>query len=170
MNTTAHSHWTITGLGSWRIEGAACSIEITARPHYCDRGNFIATIDARGPLAMGFDDHEGWPRYFFDLERARAECEAWLIKRGQWVGGCGPLPQASSSEQDRTLLVFEDGAGHEIIQTPPRGLRPREAAMKIATLTGRPVRLVHFRGRIEQDIVTGDLHLLEQLVGAGEAA
>ena len=28
------------------------------------------------------DGHDLWPRYYFDLERAKLECEAWLRKRG----------------------------------------------------------------------------------------
>jgi hypothetical protein len=64
-------------------EGRECSITIEPRPSYCDRGNFIAKIDVSGELALGFDHADLWPRYYFDLERAKLECEAWLKKRGQ---------------------------------------------------------------------------------------
>jgi len=31
------------------------------------------------------DAADGWPRYYFDLERAKAEIEAWMRKRKEWV-------------------------------------------------------------------------------------
>ncbi len=65
------------------LRGLECVITIEPRPSYCDRGNFIAKIDARGELALDFDHQDGWPRYYFDLERAKAECEAWVRKRRQ---------------------------------------------------------------------------------------
>ena len=72
------------GAGYWQWAGAECLITIEARPHYCDRGRWIAKLhDLRGRLAMDIDHSDGWPRYFFDLDRAKAECEAWLTRRGQ---------------------------------------------------------------------------------------
>lgn len=61
-----------------------CEITIEPRPHYCDRGNFIAKLfPAIGSkLALELDLQDGWPRYYFDLDRAKAEVEAWLVKRG----------------------------------------------------------------------------------------
>lgn len=67
----------------WRIVGKECEIYLERRPHYCDRGNWIAKIEATGNLLRGMDRADGWPRYYFDLERAKQECEAWLVKRGQ---------------------------------------------------------------------------------------
>lgn len=77
MTWTDKSHWTITGHN--------CTITIEVRPHYCDRGNFIAKIHPAigSDLARDLDWADGWPRYYFDLDRAKAECEAWLLKRGQ---------------------------------------------------------------------------------------
>lgn len=67
----------------WSVRGAQCEITIEPRPHYCDRGNWIAKLHPSGELARDIDGADGWPRYYFDIERAKAECEAWLVKRGQ---------------------------------------------------------------------------------------
>jgi hypothetical protein len=65
------------------VRGTDCLIVIERRPHYCDRGNYIAKLFPEGRLLLEIDNQDGWPRYYFDLERAKAECEAWLIKRKQ---------------------------------------------------------------------------------------
>jgi len=69
----------------WEINGRECTIYLEQRPAYCDRGNWYAKLDARGgtALARELDHQDGWPRYYFDLERAKLEIEAWLVKRGQ---------------------------------------------------------------------------------------
>ena len=72
--------------GDWRIRGKECVIWINRRPQYCDRGNFLAHLECWGRLHLDIDDQDGWPRYYFDLERAKLEIEAWLHKRGQWLG------------------------------------------------------------------------------------
>jgi hypothetical protein len=58
-----------------------CVITLEGRPHYCDRGSFIAKVFPSGELYI--DIHDGWPRYYFDADRAKLEIEAWLKKRGQ---------------------------------------------------------------------------------------
>lgn len=68
-----------------QISGRECYVSLEKRPHYCDRGNFIAKITARGQLALDLDGADGWPRYYFDEARAKLEIEDWLKKRGQWV-------------------------------------------------------------------------------------
>lgn len=69
---------------SWvEIEGKDCTITIEPRAAYCDRGNYLAKIFPRGTLVFELDAQDGWPRYYFDLERAQMECEAWLVKRKQ---------------------------------------------------------------------------------------
>ena len=71
------------------IKGKGCEITIEPRPAYCDRGNFYAKVhELRGGDPTDFPNIDGadmWPRYYFDLDRAKAECEAWLDKRGQLV-------------------------------------------------------------------------------------
>jgi hypothetical protein len=67
----------------WLIYGKRCNITLEPRPHYCDRGNWLAKLFPHGKLAMEIDGQDGWPRYFMDLDRAKLECEDWLKKRGQ---------------------------------------------------------------------------------------
>lgn len=69
--------------GYIEIAGKQCTITIESRPQYCDRGNLIAKLHPFGVLEREIDAADGWPRYYFDLDRAKAECEAWLAKRGQ---------------------------------------------------------------------------------------
>ena len=69
--------------GWQEIEGRDCLIVLEARPRYCDRGNFLAKLFPRGELAREIDEADGWPRYYFDEERAKLEIEAWLKKRNQ---------------------------------------------------------------------------------------
>jgi hypothetical protein len=68
------------------ILGRECMIWLEPRPHYCDRGRYIAkVVSIWGGLALpgAMDWADGWPRYYFDLERAKAEIIAWLECRGQ---------------------------------------------------------------------------------------
>lgn len=65
------------------IHGKACFITLEPRPVYCDRGNWIAKLFPSGLLEREIDHSDGWPRYYFDKERAKLEIEAWLEKRGQ---------------------------------------------------------------------------------------
>lgn len=69
----------------WEINGRECTIYLEQRPVYCDRGNWYAKIDPhpRSMLALALDMADGWPRYYFNLDRAKLELEAWLRKRGQ---------------------------------------------------------------------------------------
>lgn len=70
----------------WSIKGTDCEITIETRPCYCDRGNWIAKIFPKNyKMSSQLDWQDGWPRYYFCLERAKLECEAWLKKRKQWV-------------------------------------------------------------------------------------
>jgi hypothetical protein len=73
------------GEGWWEIRGKDCLIMLLARPAYCDRGNWLAQLHARAgsELALDLDPADMWPRYYFDLERAKLEVVAWLEKRGQ---------------------------------------------------------------------------------------
>jgi hypothetical protein len=67
------------------INGKECTITLESRPAYCDRGNYLAKLWPSGELAREIDSQDLWPRYYFDEERARLECEDWLKKRGQWI-------------------------------------------------------------------------------------
>jgi hypothetical protein len=79
--------------GWLEIRGKDCVITVEPRSPDCDRGNFVAKIHLTTPpplvvqdvLHLGIDAADGWPRYYFDLERAKLEILAWLEKRGQFV-------------------------------------------------------------------------------------
>lgn len=81
--TMNEPQWRVSEYGL-ELNGRECRITITPRPTYCDRGNYLAQLDAFGLLARDLDEADAWPRYYFDLDRAKAECEAWLKKRQQW--------------------------------------------------------------------------------------
>lgn len=70
--------------GSYQeAHGLKCTITLEPRPHYCDRGNFLAKLHPIGEFVYEIDGSDLWPRYYFDEERAKLEIEAWLQKRGQ---------------------------------------------------------------------------------------
>jgi hypothetical protein len=79
----------------WNIKGKECEITIEPRAWYCDRGNWLAKIFPTGQLMMDIDDQDGWPRYYFDLDRAMLEVEAWLIKRQQWMEPSAQVQQTA---------------------------------------------------------------------------
>jgi hypothetical protein len=78
----ASGTWTREG-SYQQIRGKECLITLEPRPGYCDRGRFIAKLFPEGKLAREIDWADGWPRYYFDLARAKAEIEAWLVARKQ---------------------------------------------------------------------------------------
>ena len=75
----------LVAYGFWRISGRDCEIYLQPRPVHCDRGNWVAHVEPRpgSGLARDMDAADNWPRYYFDLERAKLEVEAWLEKRKQ---------------------------------------------------------------------------------------
>jgi hypothetical protein len=72
-------------LGYLTLEGRECTVTVEERPSYCDRGNYIAKLHPRGRFALEIDSADGWPRYYFDLDRAIAEINDWLVRRGQKI-------------------------------------------------------------------------------------
>jgi len=64
---------------TWEVTFGPCSVSIQPRPAYCDRGNWVATADSTKPYDL--DGADGFPRYYMDLERAKAELEDWMLKR-----------------------------------------------------------------------------------------
>lgn len=84
--TDAAERWVIDAFGVHTMRGRHYLVWINARPSYCDRGNWLAHLDplpGADRLAIDLDSQDGWPRYYFDLDRAKAECVAWLAKRGE---------------------------------------------------------------------------------------
>lgn len=69
----------------YEISGKQCDITLRERPHYCDRGNWLANLFPDAEFAREIDGQDLWPRYYMDLDRAKLEIEDWMKKRGQWV-------------------------------------------------------------------------------------
>lgn len=59
----------------WLMKDGLCLLFLGERPGYCDRGRYHAVIDNAG---IWRSDGDIWPRYYFDLDRAKAELEAYL--------------------------------------------------------------------------------------------
>jgi hypothetical protein len=68
----------------WELLGQDCKVTIYPRPAYCNRGNYHALFD--GPRAV-ISENDSWPRYYFDLDRAKRELEALLDKRQLRIPG-----------------------------------------------------------------------------------
>jgi hypothetical protein len=59
-------------------------IYLEPRPYYCDRGRCIVKVFPKHgfnctPCAI--DEQDGFPRYYFDVERAKAEVAEWMRAR-----------------------------------------------------------------------------------------
>lgn len=71
--------WTLGAGGEWNLYGPAAGfgnvhVWLTARPPYCDRGHWQASVSGLEDI----DYQDGFPRYFMDLERAKLEMADWL--------------------------------------------------------------------------------------------
>jgi hypothetical protein len=67
------------------LRGKDFEVVLEKRPPYCDRGNYLAKLFVRGALSREIDEADLWPRYYFDHARAKAEVEAFILKRGWHV-------------------------------------------------------------------------------------
>jgi len=72
----------------WRCQSKQTTVELWPRPPYCDRGRWQAHVDVPGfPCGYPtnpspFDSADGFLRYYFDLDRAKAEIEDMFRFRG----------------------------------------------------------------------------------------
>lgn len=60
-------------------------VYLLRRAAHCDRGRFVAQVwpvHGRPCQACDMDSSDGFPRYYFDAERAKAELQAWIEVRG----------------------------------------------------------------------------------------
>lgn len=91
------------------IRGKHCLIALEARPHYCDRGSWLAKLQVLNPIELTIDYVDGWNpgRYYFDKERAVLECEAWLRARKQVEEGDRPFPPLQTVEFDIATVETE---------------------------------------------------------------
>lgn len=79
-------NWEKHDLGSiayYERQGKECTVVIEQRPGHCDRGRWIAKLFPAGMLALSIDEQDMWPRYYFKLDNAFEEVEAWMKRRGQ---------------------------------------------------------------------------------------
>ena len=58
----------------WQCALGHARVTIERRPPYCDRGHWIAKVFGIADI----DHQDGFPRYYMDLERAKAEMAEWL--------------------------------------------------------------------------------------------
>jgi hypothetical protein len=63
-----------SGALNYRVDGV--HVWIVKRPDYCDRGHYMADVAGISSI----DAQDGFPRYYMDLERAKAEMVDWV----QW--------------------------------------------------------------------------------------
>jgi len=62
----------------WEGMDGEYKINISKRPHYCDRGDWLIYVDGHNDL----DYCDGFPRYFFGTEtEVKQQMELWLNKR-----------------------------------------------------------------------------------------
>lgn len=79
----------IQGENSWvDIDLPHCIVTITRRPFYCDRGRygFIVEVKPEHRDKMNIDWADGFPRYFFSLQRAFDEMNDWVEFRKLDIG------------------------------------------------------------------------------------
>lgn len=69
--------WERDTYGCWIFRLGKAWVWIQARPAYCDRGHYQANVEGVG----GIDYADSFPRYFMDLDRAKAEMQEWLAWR-----------------------------------------------------------------------------------------
>ncbi|MBD3882109.1 hypothetical protein IFO70_10100 [Phormidium tenue FACHB-886] len=92
LKSTPIGEWitvlTEQGLNYLHIRGKHCMIALEARPGYCDRGRWLAKLEVLDGHELHMDWADGWSpgRFYFDLDRAKLEIEAWLKVRGQLEG------------------------------------------------------------------------------------
>lgn len=78
LRWTYNEQWSYWAL----MKGDVEMITLEKRPAYCDRGHWYAK--PLGLPALWIDAQDGFPRYYMNLERAKAELSEWL----QWKLVC----------------------------------------------------------------------------------
>ena len=86
--------------GYLHICGKECIISLEPQPGYCNRGRWLARLEAWGITEIDWAD--GWHpgRYYFDVDRAKLEIEAWLQVRRQLREGIGVASLEESSPHE----------------------------------------------------------------------
>ena len=77
-------HWvrvmTGRGIDYLNICGKDCMISLEMEPTNTNRGTVHAKLEVFNSSHLNIEPRDGWDygRYYFDLDRAKAEVEAWL--------------------------------------------------------------------------------------------
>lgn len=66
--------WHLDDFRCWNLHRGNAHCWIAPRPHYCDRGHWVANVSGIPTI----DGQDCFPRYFMDIDRAKAEMAAWL--------------------------------------------------------------------------------------------
>jgi hypothetical protein len=79
--------WLEFSPGCWepRVELEDVTIYIERRNFYCDRGRYGFWAESKKPDKFVIDFADGFPRYFFSLQRAMDEMYDWTIVRGVYL-------------------------------------------------------------------------------------
>jgi len=66
--------------GNRTEQGGTYTLWITARPPYCDLGDWMFYVESAGDAHLDFAD--GFPRYFFGtIEEAKTQMDTWVSRR-----------------------------------------------------------------------------------------
>lgn len=90
------------------IRGRDCMVSL-APTFASSRGNYLAAVESFNQVTFTVDAAHGFPRYYFNLGRAKAEIEAWLLARNQ-IPREGRFVRLSESLFDQVRSYFEDRA------------------------------------------------------------
>lgn len=92
--------WTFNeDYNTWNISADGAHVSIAHRPHWCDRGRYVAVVTGVGDI----DRADEFPRYFMNLERAKDEMAEWL----GWRIRTREQPTAYHRWNARSMLVTE---------------------------------------------------------------
>lgn len=83
----------------WILNYQGACVYLMPRAGHCDRGRWYAVVSGIGTL----DFADAFPRYFMDLERAKAELGEWLVWR---ITSAGP-PKPFDQWKARAMAVDE---------------------------------------------------------------
>jgi hypothetical protein len=66
--------WELDEYQTWNLRKGGAHVWIQKRPVYCDRGHYHAQVEG----IPSIDHQDSFPRYFMNLDRAKAEMGEWL--------------------------------------------------------------------------------------------
>jgi hypothetical protein len=69
--------WELDEYGCHNLRVGGVHVWIEKRPPYCDGGHFIGKVSGIASI----DAFDAFPRYYMNLERAKAELSEWLTWR-----------------------------------------------------------------------------------------